>query len=171
MRRVFWGLTKLEASVALFVLFAVLLSFLAPRFNYHRRGPSGAGCMSNLRQVGMGLLMYAQDEGDRLPPPAAWADSVEPFVKNDAILRCPEVRVQNLGGYGYALNRHLKGTKLSSLESPREVPLVYDSTNLARHAADFMTSLPNPGRHQGRNHMVCADGSAKRLQDSETDTP
>jgi prepilin-type processing-associated H-X9-DG protein len=39
----------------------------------------------------------------------------------------------------------------------------YDSTNLIRSASDAESSLPNPGRHAGRNNVSYADGHARSV--------
>jgi hypothetical protein len=60
---------------------------------------------------------------------------------------------------------------LADFDIPEQVPLLYDSTNLARSASDALTSLPKPGRHQMRegrqgpirqgNNVGYLDGSAR----------
>jgi hypothetical protein len=143
------------------IVVVILAVVLFPLFSMGHRPPPGVPCLSNLKQIGMGMLVYASDEGDRLPPAPKWMDEISPHIHSRQILRCPVVKKQSSEGYGYAFNRHLEASKLGALKSPSEVPLAYDSINLARNAADFVTSLPNPGRHEGKNNIVRADSSAK----------
>jgi prepilin-type processing-associated H-X9-DG protein len=55
-------------------------------------------CASNMKQLGIGLLQYTQDNDDNLPPYVApdghqtWREAVYPFVKSTGVFRCPEDR-------------------------------------------------------------------------------
>lgn len=58
---------------------------------------NSATCMSHLRQVALGVAMYAQDYDERLPPASRWAEVIAPQLKEAAhdkrpgedIFRCP----------------------------------------------------------------------------------
>ena len=50
--------------------------------------------------------------------------------------------------------------KRGALRKPEKMPLAYDSSNLAKNAADHFTSLPAPSRHP-QNVVLFADGHAK----------
>ncbi len=49
-------------------IIALLISILLPTLSSARRSANNVACLSNLRQIGTGLVMYANDsEGNRLP--------------------------------------------------------------------------------------------------------
>ncbi|HHX41849.1 MAG TPA: DUF1559 domain-containing protein, partial [Armatimonadetes bacterium] len=59
-----------------------------------------SNCQSNLKQIGTGILMYAQDYDEVLPPSylyldsaktqlAWWEDLLQPYVKNYNVMACP----------------------------------------------------------------------------------
>ena len=91
-------------------------------------------------------------------------DAIYPYHKNEWIERCPtfvkdkEVP-KNL--YGYAMNQAMSGAKPPP--NPDTVPLIFESVNLARNASGTLDSLPNPGRHDGKNSIGYADGHAKAV--------
>jgi prepilin-type N-terminal cleavage/methylation domain-containing protein len=109
MRRKGFTLVELLVVVAIIVIMA---GILYPVFASTRRAAYNANCLSNLKQVGLAVNMYAQDydetfpaacdQIDRLPQvgraqpsnfpesvtPYAW-DVVKPYVKNEHIWRCP----------------------------------------------------------------------------------
>lgn len=117
-----------------------------------------AQCMSQVKQLALGVVLYAQDHDDRFPLRDAWMEANHRYLKDDAILVCPEARQ---GAYGYAFNATLSSAKTP--DAPPQVILLYDSINPIRNASDRVQSLPSPGRHKGRNTIAYADGHAKNV--------
>jgi hypothetical protein len=112
-------------------------------------------CLSNVKQAAAGLRMYAQDYDERLPEATSWMDAAAPYAQKSgagekAVLRCPTALAANPAAFGYAYSANLAGKQLSKIANTPLAPAVYDSSNLARNAADPVTSLPNPARHRAR---------------------
>lgn len=107
--------------------------------------------------------MYATDYDDRMPPRDHWLDLVTSRPEFHEMDHCP--LVSGPGLVGYAMNA---GVKTANDPSPESTPLVYDSVNLARNAADLVTSLPLPGRHGGVNVIGYLDGHAKGVTNPPT---
>ena len=154
-RDVRWG--EVAAALGLFAIVGLIV--LPP---YTGSGPAKPSpCLKSLKGTLIGLLVYASDADDRLPPGGAWMDLAKPYGINEP--RCPSVRE---GDYGYAFNARLSLTKLK--DDGATTPMVYDSTNLARNATDAFASLPIPGRHENRegsrlDNVGYADGHAKAV--------
>ena len=69
----------------------------------------------NIRQLALGVLQYAQDYDERLPPhciqpagadPSMWTGMVQPYVRNTGVTQCSSnpilgTRPVDAGGYGY----------------------------------------------------------------------
>ncbi|MBM3475497.1 MAG: type II secretion system protein [Armatimonadetes bacterium] len=103
MRRAF---TLIEVLVVLAII-AILASILFPVLSRARGKARQAACSSNMRQVGMALGMYADDQDGLLPPASTkipgghfvnpwhgqmdivWWDLTLPYCRNESILRCP----------------------------------------------------------------------------------
>jgi len=150
----FWPRSIAEWLAILFVV-AILAAVLWPA--HARGGPSrDAACLSNLKQLGLGLTMYAGDNDEKMPPRDAWMDAIGPYTKNPQIFHCILVKAPGL--YGYALNA---GVKSMTAGGANATPLVYDSVNYGRNASDLFNSLPDPGRHKGRDNVVFADDHAR----------
>jgi prepilin-type processing-associated H-X9-DG protein/prepilin-type N-terminal cleavage/methylation domain-containing protein len=86
--------TLIELLVVIAVI-ALLAAILFPVFAQARAKARQATCLSNLKQIGLAVMMYAQDYDEMLPPanyPApgsiggnyVWYGFVEPYVKVNA---------------------------------------------------------------------------------------
>jgi prepilin-type N-terminal cleavage/methylation domain-containing protein len=102
--------TLIELLVVIAII-AILAAILFPVFARAREAARKTSCISNLKQMGTGIMMYVQDydevfpianqEADRMPngQPHAFGgttgqfphlvDVIQPYVKNEGIFRCP----------------------------------------------------------------------------------
>ncbi len=62
-------------------------------FSRARENARRSSCQSNLKQISLGLLQYAQDYDERLPlntsPTRDWVHLINPYTKSCPILHCP----------------------------------------------------------------------------------
>jgi prepilin-type N-terminal cleavage/methylation domain-containing protein len=83
------GFTLIELLVVIAII-AILAAILFPVFAQAREKARQSTCLSNSRQMEMGLSMYVQDNDDTYPWSAsldpdknpAWAGLIYPYVKN-----------------------------------------------------------------------------------------
>src|SRR5690606_19287650 len=59
--------TLIELLVVIAII-AILAAILFPVFARARENARRASCMSNLKQIGLGVMMYVQDYDERYPP-------------------------------------------------------------------------------------------------------
>ena len=110
------GFTLIELLVVIAII-AILAAILFPVFAKAREKARQSSCNSNLRQLGTGLIMYAQDYDECTPIgfsglgwwTGTWKERLYPYVKNYQLYDCPSRR---LGvpptGYGnYGINAYL----------------------------------------------------------------
>jgi len=118
--------TLIELLVVIAII-SILASILFPVFARARENARRASCMSNLKQIGLGLMMYAQDYDEKLPranvcgpialesggnssnsgcsSPAPgnyyhlWWHMIYPYVKNTQVFVCPSSGAVWTGGY------------------------------------------------------------------------
>ena len=89
------GFTLIELLVVIAII-AILAAILFPVFAQAREKARSISCASNLKQLATSVLMYVQDNDETYPLgvrqdwDSTWASEVQPYVKNDAVFRCPD---------------------------------------------------------------------------------
>src|SRR5438045_791497 len=96
--------TLIELLVVIAII-AILAAILFPVFAQAREKARMTACLSNMKQIGTGLVMYAQDYDEILPGSrvyanpghplfkqydwALWVAIMSPYVKNRQVYACP----------------------------------------------------------------------------------
>lgn len=94
--------TLIELLVVIAII-AILAAILFPVFATAREKARQTACSSNFKQIGLGLLQYAQDYDENMPcgrldvDPAngpyigvGWAAQIYPYVKSVGLFLCPD---------------------------------------------------------------------------------
>jgi len=103
--------TLIELLVVIAII-AILASILFPVFARARENARRASCMSNLKQIGLGLMQYIQDYDGKWPnrcfgygcyeagysyPYNAgrykWMDAIYPYINSEQVFDCPSDRL------------------------------------------------------------------------------
>jgi len=96
------GFTLIELLVVIAII-AILAAILFPVFSQAREKARQTGCLSNLKQIGTGLMMYTQDYDEAYPcnwfgglwpttpdgKQYKWMDAIYPYVKSEQVFTCP----------------------------------------------------------------------------------
>lgn len=130
--------------------------------------------LSNLRQIGLALVTYPETHEGCLPSADDWVDAILPQWKNarqddgttfDPTPLFRDPRAPEGQRWNYAFNRALSGVKLADITDPATTVMLFESTTGTKNAADTGQSLPHPGRHNGGDYYVFANGHAQWFPD------
>lgn len=133
---------------------AILAAVLFPVFQKVRGNARLSSCLSNVRLIELGFVQYTQDHNGKLPSSAAaYKDAVFPYIKSEAVFRCPS---QEGEGVAYSMNTNLQGKSLDDLAHPDKVVLIYEGQN---QTLDF--------RHDGKAVVGFADGHDKAMTQAQ----
>lgn len=123
-----------------------------------------ADCLTNLKQIAMAVLCYAQDHDETLPHADKWCDEIKPYLSDEAVLKCPSAPDLVCG---YAFNAALSGQRLAKVEKPAETIVVFESASGVKNASGDPAALPHPNRHADGNCAAYVDGHAKWQKDEK----
>ncbi len=186
------GFTLIELLVVIAII-AILAAILFPVFAQARAKARQATCVSNQKQLNLGALQYVQDYDETLPlceylapggttwsgasvtTPSSvfgstptrdcyWSNSINPYLKNYQIYRCPSaaksrddvfgVTLAQAQGYGYSLtyNGYLNQWNIAGSPSPAMVITFSEGLGAAfmpRYANQFPLNINNGGQWEG----------------------
>jgi len=149
------GFTLIELLVVIAII-AILAAILFPVFARAREKARQTTCASNVKNLGLAVLMYAQDYDEVFPLGAyavpsgflTWHDLTDPYAKNTGIWHCPSspVKKSDANGqltthFGYNA-RYLVGMDFSFQQAPVSLAAVGSATETVL-LSDAVSSVPN----------------------------
>ena len=185
--------TLIEVLIVLAII-GILAAILLPVFNTARNSAQATTCRSNLRQIGLALELYVNDNNrfypSRMligsPGNCGWANSVARYVKANKIFFCPVVshasyqsacQIPEDGDYLFNSPdvKHTNQLHQGRIKAPTQMILVLEGRHIGNFTyVDAGTGPISPEdlegvgvalRHNGGSNVLFADGHTKWLSE------
>jgi prepilin-type N-terminal cleavage/methylation domain-containing protein/prepilin-type processing-associated H-X9-DG protein len=175
------GFTLIELLVVIAII-AILAAILFPVFAKAREKARQSSCSSNVKQMVMGFLQYAQDYDEQLCgsggafvdpfPYGVWirkttgvnswdvtTGAVYPYMKNGQIFMCPSRRSPTYPGCGFEMNWFCGWQSLGTIAVPASTVVLHES-GCDDGAGSNVDDIALTAHNEGLNLGFC-DGHVK----------
>ena len=188
------GFTLIELLVVIAII-AILAAILFPVFARARAKARQTSCLSNVKQISLALMMYAQDNDETYPvvnhtTGYDWWNGLQPYVKNPQVFRCPAYQAKATDPpTDYLLNGlFAHGIAMSAIQQPASQiciavrdpnwigtgyhpwPDDYTSWDDLSKYSEFAVAIAKTIHNDGSNYGF-ADGHAKWYKWEQTIQP
>ncbi len=154
-------------------IIAILAAILFPVFARARENARRASCLSNLKQIGLGVMMYAQDYDERYPQAynyttaKFWRDTIQPYTKSTQVFICPSSSSTDTLNGNYGANTRLfpfstyspNSISLAAVPSPSTGYMLLDYgtyyasySNVSGDSSTSHSFLPGMGQEGANSH-------------------
>lgn len=114
-------------------------------------------CATNLKELTLGVLYYADAHNGKLPKASTWADDIKPYVNNiSAKLYCNGSA--NGIQWSYAINKDIAGMKVNDILTPTNTVLFFESDKNVKNASGSLKDLVKTPRHNDSYSYAFMDG-------------
>ena len=168
------GFTLIELLVVIAII-GIIAALLVPAFGRARESARIAICANNLRQIGMAMHMYIDDNDFKFPPfEATWYDKCLDGIYLDTrdVWNCPNYKYADYGrGYwSYAYNvfglndppTPWPGKDINAIRSPSQCIMLTDSPltpdGIHTYSAITKSSFKVVNRHSDGANILFVDG-------------
>jgi len=165
------GFTLIELLVVIAII-AILAAILFPVFARAREKARQASCTSNVKQIVLGILMYAQDYDERNPlgwmvwdpagstpcdqRAATYRGEIMPYVRNWQLFTCTSAPDWPPGCQIYGINPNIPGRSLAYINAPAQVCCIAESAGWPKVPPGDRLDPMSWGRPTGGAHWQTA---------------
>jgi prepilin-type processing-associated H-X9-DG protein len=153
-------------SSVFLVLFVLMLpATMLPALAKAKQRAQTINCVSNLKQLALGVRMYSNDNKDTFPAGDSWCDSIQSYVGRPSVYQCKADRTGQR--CNYAINQKVAGKKENEI-NPQTVMLF--EIDGGWNVAGGPELLARRSRHGNIVNVAFADGSVQQMSPSRLST-
>lgn len=178
------GFTLIELLVVIAII-ALLAGMMFPVLMKAREAGRRVVCISNLRQIGMGIQMYAQDHVELMPDPGPsgreWPLNIMPYVGSTQMFRCasdshsgePTINGAGSDALAFGWNSLDTGTGNYGFKNPAGGPISLNSVALPSETIlifdYFNGNAPNEAQVTSTTHLDTGSNATTRVSSRHND--
>ena len=170
------GFTLIELLVAIAII-GILAALMVSAIGRARESAKSAACVNNLRQIGIAMLMYADDHNfisvPIVGPEGYWYNYLESYIDNRDVFRCPSYKKHfylDSFHFSYGINGLLSGSDISKIANPSQLIWVADGYPLTGPGFSWYyveNAVGVGARHSGGANILFWDGHVKWYRASD----
>lgn len=150
---------------ALFLLMVpIYAALLLPALAQAKAKAQSINCMNNVKQLSLGVMMYAQGGGNKFPTADQWCDAIRPQVGSGKVFQCP---ADSQGSRSdYAFNENLSELPMNKVANAARTVMIFESDGGWNQHGGRDLVLKH-SRHAGRIIVGFADGHVEVVSSSQ----
>jgi prepilin-type processing-associated H-X9-DG protein len=139
----------------LILILPIFAAMLLPALARAKARAQSIICINNMKQLGLGGMMYASDNKDQFPSADTWCDMLGKYIAGGKAFQCPAGDPSQR--CHYAFNARLSGVQTKNVSLPAQTVLLFEIDGGWNVSGGPELALRRP-RHRNMIGLVFADG-------------
>ncbi|MHB1463337.1 MAG: hypothetical protein ACYC1M_18775 [Armatimonadota bacterium] len=154
-----------------FASWVILVGWMVHSKNEKHKEYGQLACLSNSKQIGLAMRLYADDNDGMFPPTIKWQRHLLKYAYRETVFQCP---IAKDAKYSYGMNIQIGSVSERKLANPTQTVAAFDcslpmtSASGGREAVDFRHLVHG---YQGIANIIFTDGHAQAATATKADSP
>lgn len=145
------------------LMLPIMAALMLPALAKAKQRAQTINCISQVKQLGLAVRMYSNDNKDTFPPADTWSDSIQSYVAGTQTFRCNADSTGQRSSF--AFNKKVAGKKEADV-NPRTV-ILFEVEGEGWNTSGGRELMMQRSRHGQTFAVGLADGSAQQVSASQ----